>query len=547
MDKKFIRTLVVSGLIIYLTACSPGRPGVIAEPETTVPRLSQIPTSETRMPTALPLPASQEASVAFDCDTAREITILDCRALIALFESTNGASWKEHTGWLEVDTPCYWYGITCEAGHVTELVLFANGLSGPLPAELGDLTHVRVIRMMNNELNGSLAPWLGSFPDLMELDLGRNQFSGEIPPEVGRLKNLTWLNLSGNELSGAIPAELGNLQQLKQLNLDSNRLSGSIPGELGMLKTLDGLNLSRNQLSGAIPAELVNLTNTYWLDLSYNRLNGAIPDEWVTVSIDESPNTGLAPRLWGNQLEGTIPALDDPTTDVLFEGIHFSYPSDMVESVWPEIVAGVHPTPGGAEWEGDPTHYSLTFASLSVPAAFQRTWGTWLQLPPQIRIYPVANMESNEFIRARIEGLRQLLETKPNSPTNEIPVLPWINAAQVFRVQVRYLDFQNGRGVRFITQYRQDPGPVTDEEIFYTFQGLTDDGANYVVASFPLSTAILPDTLDFESQEFREFEKKNYQEYLTEQVATLEALPSKEFEPDLAILDQIVASLEVQP
>src|SRR5215216_1857745 len=243
MDKKFIRTLVVSGLIIYLAACSPGRPGVIAEPETIVPRPAQIPSSETSMPTA-PLPASQEASVAFDCDTAREITVLDCRALIALFESTHGASWKEHTGWLEVDTPCYWYGITCEAGHVTELVLFANGLSGPLPAELGDLTHLRVIRLMNNELSGSLAPWLGSFPDLMELDLGRNQFSGEIPPEVGRLKNLAWLNLSGNELSGAIPVELGNLQQLKQLNLDSNWLSGSIPGELGMLKTLDGLNLS---------------------------------------------------------------------------------------------------------------------------------------------------------------------------------------------------------------------------------------------------------------------------------------------------------------
>ena len=158
----------------------------------------------------------------------------------------------------------------------------------------------------------------------------------------------------------------------------------------------------------------------------------------------------------------------------------------------------------------------------------------------------MAGLESNEFFGTRIDGLRELLATKPDLPADEIPVLPWINAAQVFRAQVSYLDFQNGSGVRFITHYRQDAAPVTDEEIFYTFQGLTDDGAYYVVASFPLSTAVLPDTLSFESQEFREFEQKNYEEYLREQVRVLEVLPSGEFEPDLAILDDIVASLEIQ-
>jgi hypothetical protein len=56
-----------------------------------------------------------------------------------------------------------------------------------------------------------------------------------------------------------------------------------------------------------------------------------------------------------------------------------------------------------------------------------------------------------------------------------------------------------------------------------------------------------PDTLDFESQAFREFEQKNYEEYLKEQVDMLDALPSGQFEPDLAMLDQIVASLEIQP
>lgn len=559
MDNKFINSLLVIGLVATLAACSPQgiaepatnvpEPSQAAASETSVPTPSQVPASETTEPSPSPGPASSEAPVEFDCDTAREITVWDCRALVALFESTHGASWKENPGWLEVDTPCYWYGVTCEAGHVTELVLFDNGLSGSLPVELGDLTHLRVIRMFNNQLSGSLSPKLGRLSSLMELDLARNQLSGEIASELSNLTNLTWLNLSGNELSGAIPAKLGNLKQLNYLNLASNRLSGSIPGELGKLKNLSTLDLSHNQLSSSISAELVQLPNTSWLDLSHNQLSGAVPDEWVTGSIDEAPARGglSSPRLWGNQLEGTITASNEPSTEVFFEGIRFRYFSSLAESVWPQIVASPPPAPGESWWGSDPPHFSLSFASLTGPRSFRRYWGTWLLLPPQIRVYPVAGLESGEFTRGRVEALRELLEAKPASPADEIPVMPLINAAQVFRVQVRYLDFQNGRGVRFITQYRQDAGPVTDEEIFYTFQGLTDDGAYYVVASFPLSTDILPDTLDFESQAFREFEKKNYEEYMKEQVDMLDALPSGQFEPDLAILDQIVTSLEIQP
>jgi hypothetical protein len=559
MNHKFIHSLVAIGLVLSLAACSSG---AMAEPETTVPppsqtpasettipEPSQVPAPETSVPTPSPLPASSEALPEFDCDTAREIAVWDCRALVALFESTQGTSWTEHPGWLELDTPCTWYGVTCEESHVTELVLFNNGLTGSLPPELGDLTHLRVIRMFHNQLSGTISPRLGSLSSLMELDLARNELSGEVPSELGNLTNLTWLNLSGNELSGAIPAGLGNLQQLSYLNLASNRLSGSIPGQLGKLKNLSTLDLSHNQLSASIPAELVDIPDNSWLDLSYNELSGVLPGEWATESIEEAPARGglSAPRLWGNQLEGTITASNDPSTEVLFEGIRFSFPSSLAESVWPQIVASPPLAPGESWWGNDPPHYALSFASRSGPEALQRTWGTWLLLPPQIKVYPAARLESDELTRAQVEALRKLLETKPVSPADEIPVLPLINAAQVFRAQVRYLDFKNGSGVRFITQYRQDPAPVTDDEIFYTFQGMTDDGAYYVVASFPLATAVLPDTLSFESQEFREFEQKNYEEYLREQVRVLDALPSGEFEPDLAILDQIVASLEVQP
>ena len=77
-------------------------------------------------------------------------------------------------------------------------------------------------------------------------DLSNNDLSGPIPAQLGNLIALTSLNLSNNDLSGSIPAQLGNLTALTSLNLSNNDLSGSIPAELGNLTALTSLNLSNN-------------------------------------------------------------------------------------------------------------------------------------------------------------------------------------------------------------------------------------------------------------------------------------------------------------
>ena len=148
----------------------------------------------------------------------------------------------------------------------------------------------------------------------------------------------------------------------------------------------------------------------------------------------------------------------------------------------------------------------------------------------------------SELARAEIETLQSLLETRPPAPENEIPLLPLINAAQVFHTQVKYLDFQNGRGVRFITQYSQDVAPVTNQNIFYSFQGLTQDGAYYVAAYFPIAADGLSDELEIEDWEAF---NAGYQDYLSETVSHLDALSSHEFEPDLALPDSVIQSLVV--
>jgi len=208
---------------------------------------------------------SKLVAAATDCAAVSEIPATECEALVAFYNSTNGANWLKSTGWNVTNTPCGWYGVECGGGHLikhlTVLSLSSNQLSGSIPRELGNLSH------------------------LTELWLYSNQLSGEIPSELGNLSHLTELWLFKNQLSGTIPSELGNLSNLTELDLDFNQLSGSIPSELGNLSNLTELDLSSNQQSGSIPSELGNLSNLTELDLSFNELSGSIPISLMTLPL----------------------------------------------------------------------------------------------------------------------------------------------------------------------------------------------------------------------------------------------------------------------
>ena len=80
-----------------------------------------------------------------------------------------------------------------------------------------------------------------------------------IPPEIGNLTNLTRIQIDDNSLGGEIPAEIGNLTKLQFLRLHWCELSGSIPETINNLTDLSFLNLSVNQLSGAIPESICDL------------------------------------------------------------------------------------------------------------------------------------------------------------------------------------------------------------------------------------------------------------------------------------------------
>ena len=199
----------------------------------------------------------------------------DRLALVAVYNSMGADQWFNKTGWnvpgTPGESPCGWYGVTCESGRVTGLDLSNNNLGGTIPAEIGNLSALK-------SLNFSFST---------DFELPEQLITGNIPAEIGNLTSLEYLNLAGVRCDGSIPATIGNLTLLKTLDLSFvaldagftpyGNLSGSIPVEIGNLTNLQYLDLSFHNFMGELPVQLGNLVNLEYLYLPGNDFSGSLP------------------------------------------------------------------------------------------------------------------------------------------------------------------------------------------------------------------------------------------------------------------------------
>ena len=61
---------------------------------------------------------AQDADI---CENVTGIPKIECEALVALYNGTNGNEWLNNRGWLTTDIPCSWEGVKCHDGHVAIL------------------------------------------------------------------------------------------------------------------------------------------------------------------------------------------------------------------------------------------------------------------------------------------------------------------------------------------------------------------------------------------------------------------------------------------
>ena len=130
--------------------------------------------------------------------------------LAALYEATDGPNWENDTNWLSEEPLESWYGVSTNPnGQVIELSLHANGLSGGIPPQMGNLSNLRQLWLNENRLNGEIPPQMANLSNLEHIQLSHNQLSGQIPLEFGNLSNLKILGTWCQPIDGEHSAGTG--------------------------------------------------------------------------------------------------------------------------------------------------------------------------------------------------------------------------------------------------------------------------------------------------------------------------------------------------
>jgi hypothetical protein len=229
----------------------------------------------------------------------------------------------------------------------------------------------------------------------------------------------------------------------------------------------------------------------------------------------------------------------EPTPNVNVNGISFTYNPGVAQNVSAETIPAENPTqPSGFPGEVYPEHTQFTFNGYPLSGTFHS---------PHILVYLAKEYAALDPSAATvIDNLTQFLAQKP-AAAKSIPFLPLWNAGQMFHSNVTYISFKNGSGVRFLTMYGQAYYPVNNNSLFYSFQGLTDDGAYYIAAILPVSHPSLPaNEDDIPGGDFDAF-VATIQTYMAETAANLEAQTPDSFTPKITILDEMFASFAINP
>jgi hypothetical protein len=185
-----------------------------------------------------------------------------------------------------------------------------------------------------------------------------------------------------------------------------------------------------------------------------------------------------------------------------------------------------------------PEHLELTFPGYPLVDT---------RLMPHLGLYDTARFrEVNPNVGDLLDRLQDMLDSRPADPEN-VPLISIFNAAQMITADVKYLDFEGGRGVRFVTQYGQAVWPINNYDLFYAFSGLSDDGSTLIVAIMPIANQALPDNADEIISGDMESFMQGFEAYIASTAVMLNSAAPESFTPNIERLDDLMRSIELTP
>ena len=231
---------------------------------------------------------------------------------------------------------------------------------------------------------------------------------------------------------------------------------------------------------------------------------------------------------------------------VSFQNVSFVIPNGLANGANPETVAAVGENDGGP-WSVAPAHLKFTLTGYPLQGKF---------FEPYMLVYPAQDFEAVSDGAGQSLGMLRAILASPSAPLSKdkLPSVPGFNAAMVFASNTSVLPFQNGSGVRMLTEYAQYFASVNNQDLFYQFQGLTSDGKYYIIAILPVNAPFLAADEDpaapvpsdgIAFPDYNTAGEAEFTAYYQAMTDKLNATSPEAFTPTLSQLDALIASISI--
>ena len=239
-----------------------------------------------------------------------------------------------------------------------------------------------------------------------------------------------------------------------------------------------------------------------------------------------------------------LKAQETTLNTVSFNGFRFQYPADLASSLQVSEVAGIVPqSPDGSPTVFDAPPYLEFFLTTTTPYQNQ----AFVQAD-RLRVYRLADFPGyGTYYLDQATALQALLDEQPDLTTIK-PTLPFMAGAylQIIRSREAYVESDTLRGIRYISEFT--PGavfPILSGTMVYTYQALSNDGQYYVTADFYMATPLFPATIEFDYSP--EAVATITEDYYAAGQALMDAAQPTDFTPNLTVIEEIFASMELEP
>jgi hypothetical protein len=172
---------------------------------------------------------------------------------------------------------------------------------------------------------------------------------------------------------------------------------------------------------------------------------------------------------------------------------------------------------------------------------------------PIIYIIPVEEYKQlyenngDQSVSSTISMIQEMIQDRPDPfPINEMPILPFeeVGGVNDIAVQGKHLEFNGLEGFRFTGRFVHDLYPITNDGMLYIFQGFAGDVSDYlIVFFFPVTSDKLPDIVEPEELENISSDPETYR---VDMANLLNEYKESDWDPNLATLDDILASLNIE-